>query len=81
MAQLERMLAKHSQDQPEKEYSVVITLAETAQDVKGEDLGLVGTRELMPGILSGTLTGAQLLELQGREEIAEIVEDSEVGLF
>ena len=49
MVRMEQALEKRCEEQPKQKRSVVITLAKAAQDLKGEDLGLVGARELMPG--------------------------------
>lgn len=79
MAHIDQQLEKLCRENPQQPQQVVITLTEKAQHLKAADLGLAGAEEIGDlGILKGTFTGKQLLELSKRSEVLEIVPDSEV---
>ena len=81
MARIEQDLEARIRKDPHQAQRVVITLTEASQHLSPADLGLAGVQEIGDsGILTGSVTGEQLLELSKRSEIEEIVSDSEVHI-
>ena len=79
MARIEQDVEELSRKKPQQRQQVVITLTEEAQHLKAADLGLPDAEEIGDlGILKGSLTGKQLLELSQRDEVEEIVADRDV---
>ena len=79
MPRIEQGLEEFSRKYPQQRRQVVITLTEEAQHLKAADLGLLDAEEIGDlGILKGSLTGEQLLELSQRSEVEEIVLDRDV---
>lgn len=80
MAQIDQNLEKLCKKNPQQRQQVVITLTEEAQNLKATDLGLAGAEEIGEmGIIMGTFTGKQLLELSCRSEIEDITPDFDVS--
>ncbi len=79
MAYIEPNLAKLCQKDPKKPRKVVITLTEASQHLGGSDIDLADAEKIGDmGILKGTYTGKQILELSNRGEVEEITPDFEV---
>jgi hypothetical protein len=79
LARIEQDVEELSRKHPQQRQQVVITLTEEAQHLKAADLGLVDAEEIGDlGILKGSLTGEQLLELSQRSEVEEIAADRDV---
>ena len=81
MARIQQDLEERIRKDPRQAQQVVITLTEASQHLSAADLGLDGVQQIGDlGILTGSVTGQQLLELSKRSEIEEIVSDSEVHI-
>jgi hypothetical protein len=81
VAKIEPKLKALCEKEPNQSQQVVITLSDTASHLAAADLGLIGAEKIGEGILKGSFSGDQVLELGKRVEVEEIISDFEVGIL
>jgi hypothetical protein len=81
VANIEKKLKEMCESNPNRPQQVVITLSDAASHLTAADLGLIGAEKIGEGILKGSFRGDQLLELEKRVEVDEIISDFEIGIL
>ena len=79
MGRISQVLDQACRESPDREFSVVIALKESCQEVTPQALGIQAeVIEGIPGIFKGKLRGESILELSKRDEVEDVTDDFEV---
>lgn len=80
MAQIEESLKARCREQPDRTKQVVITLTQEAKEVDPAEIGIPEAQQIqgLAGVLTASIPGRRILELEDRAEIEQITEDMDV---